>query len=325
MSFSSSATSMRWPRSLRLSMAASSAATTWRLNSTCSRTCQSSTRATRRFQPWTSELTRPPGRGFTVPMAATLPSAASRACTRGMRSSLRLPWPAPTRSRTSRRMAISSALSTRPLPRPVPGGRDHRAEAAAQREIADYRCGDGIGGFHDVAQHAVDDVLLKDAQVAVGEQVHLVGFELEAVAVRHVAQHELAEIGQTGLGAHGSELVGNDFDFVIGILVGPGLDLGQGSIDARPGVFLGVSQGGCPGEFGVFHARAFASRSRNSPTSATTPMAWPVPRSLTLVATAGLMSTQTILTQLGSMLPVAIECSMEPRQITSPAPFRCAA
>ena len=61
------------------------------------------------------------------------------------------------------------------------------------------------------------------------------------------------------------------------------------------------------------------------PTSATTPTAWPVPRSLTLVATAGLISTHTIFTQLGSMLPVAMECSMDPRHSTSPAPFNCSA
>ena len=54
----------------------------------------------------------------------------------------------------------------------------------------------------------------------------------------------------------------------------------------------------------------------------TTPTAWPVPRSLTLVATAGLISTHTIFTQLGSMLPAAMECSIEPRHSTSPAPLQ---
>src|ERR1035441_10459849 len=71
--------------------------------------------------------------------------------------------------------------------------------------------------------------------------------------------------------------------------------------------------------------KLFDNKSKNSPTSATTPTAWPVPRSLTLVATAGLIFTQTIFTQLGSILPVAIECSMEPRQITRPAPLSCSA
>src|SRR5688572_31801001 len=46
----------------------------------------------------------------------------------------------------------------------------------------------------------------------------------------------------------------------------------------------------------------------------------PVPRSLTLVATAGLISTHTMRTQLGSILPTAIECSIDPRHRTSPAP-----
>ena len=51
----------------------------------------------------------------------------------------------------------------------------------------------------------------------------------------------------------------------------------------------------------------------------------PVPRSLTLVTTAGLISTHTIFTQLGSMFPVAIECSMLPKHNTSPAPRKCSA
>src|ERR1035437_5296087 len=100
------------------------------------------------------------------------------------------------------------------------------------------------------------------------------------------------------------------------VLVGAGLDLGKRGIESAAGVFVGV---------GAFHAKAFASRARNRPTSATIPTAWPVPRSLTLVATAGLISTHTIFTQLGSILPVAMECNIEPRQITRPAPASCAA
>ena len=40
----------------------------------------------------------------------------------------------------------------------------------------------------------------------------------------------------------------------------------------------------------------------------TRPTVWNVPRSLSLVTVAGLMSTQTTLTHAGSRLPVAIEC-----------------
>src|SRR5208282_3783203 len=72
-------------------------------------------------------------------------------------------------------------------------------------------------------------------------------------------------------------------------------------------------------------ASVFARRSRKIPASVTTPSAWPEPRSLSLVATAGLMSTHTVFTQPGSMLPAAMECSIEPRHSTRPAPRRCSA
>src|SRR5439155_18947239 len=114
------------------------------------------------------------------------------------------------------------------------------------------------------------------------------------------------------------ELGNDNFDCVTRELIGPGLNFRQRRIDARLRVLIGV-------RFLHFFTSARESRSRNRPTSVTTPTACPVPRSLTLVATAGLISTHTILTQLGSMLPVAIECSMEPRQRTRPAFFSCAA
>src|SRR5689334_2716379 len=185
------------------SRAASMQAIILRLNSTCSRTCQSSTRATRRFQPCTIALMGPPRRGFTDPMAATLPIAASRACTSGIRSGRGISTPpaavcglrARTRSRTSCRMASSSALSTRLPPGPAPGCGDRGAEAAPRREIADYGGGDRAGRLHHVPQHAVHYVLLKDAEVAIGQQIHFVRFELEAELIGHVAQPQPAEIG----------------------------------------------------------------------------------------------------------------------------------
>src|SRR5579859_6883256 len=132
-------------------------------------------------------------------------------------------------------------------------------------------------------------------------------------------------IRQSGLGTDGGEFRHHDFDLVSGaVLVGPGFDFGEAGVDAGGGMFIGIA---------AFHrlpsacdcGSARSSDARNCPTSVTTPTAWPVPRSLTLVATAGLISTHTIFTQLGSMLPVAMECSMEPRHRTNPAPFNCSA
>ena len=47
--------------------------------------------------------------------------------------------------------------------------------------------------------------------------------------------------------------------------------------------------------------------------------------SFTFVATAGLISTHTTFTQPGNMLPVAMECSIEPMHKTRPAPLSCSA
>src|ERR1700722_5684394 len=259
-------------------------------------------------------------------MAATLASAASRACSSGIRSgsgeSDASGWRARTRSRTSCRIAASSSACTSvapflgPLLKPVGG--NFGMQSAARGEFAGHRGARRLSRCHHVTQKPVYYILIKDSQISIGEQIHLGRLQLEAPAPRHIAKRQRAEIGLSGFGAYRSELRNRDLDFVIGKLVGPGFDVRQLSVDTGRRMFVGVSP---------LHAcaTARASRSRNIPTSATTPTAWPVPRSLTLVASAGLISPQTILTQLGNILPVAIECSMEPRHSTRPAPFKCSA
>src|SRR5438552_14295452 len=59
-----------------------------------------------------------------------------------------------------------------------------------------------------------------------------------------------------------------------------------------------------------------ASWCRNKPTSVTIPSVCAEPRSASFVTTAGLMSTHTTRTQLGSMLPTPIECSIVDSMIT---------
>src|SRR5207302_32051 len=60
-----------------------------------------------------------------------------------------------------------------------------------------------------------------------------------------------------------------------------------------------------------YHGSSAATSSRrNDSTSVTRPTDCQDPRSLSLVTTAGLMSTQTVRVLAGSRLPVAIECSI---------------
>src|SRR5574340_791805 len=273
-------------------------------------------------------LSGPPRRGLTLPIAATFACAASRACTTGMRSTSGTPSGAPsgyrarTRARTSRSSAASSsalrASSSAGATLFAPGSGDGGLQPAARREAPDHGGGDGLARLHHVLKKAVHHVLVEDAEAAVSQRVHFERLQFQAKLIRHVVQRDRPEIRQAGLGAHGGELRNGDFDFVAGVLVRPRLDAGKVGVNARAGVRVGVGTN-------HWQSKAPASKCRNSPTSVTTPTACPVPRSLTFVATAGLISTQTIFTQLGSMLPVAMECSMEPRHSTSPAPFNCSA
>src|SRR5579885_1058179 len=276
------------------------------------------------------EFLNPGGRGFTVPIAATLASAASRACSSGVKSAA--PTPSSPRapsgerarifSRTSRITAVSSSSRTFAAPRRG----DFRADAAARRKFADQRRRMRARRLYDIGQHPVHGVFLKDTQISIRNCVHFERFQLQTALIWHISKRENAGIGQAGFGANRGKLRHDDLDFIAGgELVRPGFDFGQIGFDAGLGVFVGIL---------AFHFLAASprtpsisrdNRSRNNPTSVTTPIAWPVPRSLTLAATAGLISTQTIFTQLGSMLPTAIECSIDPQQSTNPAPCNCPA
>ena len=111
-------------------------------------------------------------------------------------------------------------------------GFDDGGDSAAGAEVADYLGPDGIAGFYDVVEDLVDDIFLEDAEVAIGEEVFLEGFELEATLAGHVADGEAAEVGEAGLWADGGELGVVDEDFVSAELVAPGFDGGEGDVEA---------------------------------------------------------------------------------------------
>src|SRR5208282_6736389 len=144
------------------------------------------------------EFFRPPARGFTVPMLATLASAASRACRSGVRSgSGMLPGAAPLglRARTRSRISAITAASSSPLASIsrtlwllAPTGRDPGEYAAARREFAGECRFDRLAGFHDIAQKPVHHVLLEDSQVAISQHVHLERLQFQTKFIRRIAQ-----------------------------------------------------------------------------------------------------------------------------------------
>src|SRR5260221_83759 len=73
-------------------------------------------------------------------------------------------------------------------------GRDLGMDAAARQEIADER---GLPRFRvpdDIGEHAVDDVLLKNAQIAVCERIHLERLQFETQLIGNVAQDQISMI-----------------------------------------------------------------------------------------------------------------------------------
>ena len=122
-----------------------------------------------------------------------------------------------------------------------PAGVDDGGDAAAWAELAVNVGPDGVAGFDDVLEDLIDDVFLEDAEVAIGEEIFLPGFELKAALAGHVAELDDAEVGESGLGADGGELGIVDEDFVGRELILPGFDGGKREVEAGFGVLVGVA------------------------------------------------------------------------------------
>lgn len=97
-----------------------------------------------------------------------------------------------------------------------------------------------LAGFRYVVQNAVDDVLLEDPEIAIRKKIFLERLQFEATLVRHVANPELAEIGQSGLRADRGELRHIDFDLIARKLVRPHFNIGEVGVQPRGSVFRGI-------------------------------------------------------------------------------------
>src|ERR1700691_4561183 len=143
------------------------------------------------------EFKGPPRRGFTVPMLATLASAASRACSSGVKSgSGRLPAATPLglRARARCRISAITAASSSPFASMlvpimlIPFRRNLCENTAARRELARERGLHRLACFHHVAQKPIHHILLENSQIAIGQHVHLERLQLQTQFIRNVAQ-----------------------------------------------------------------------------------------------------------------------------------------
>ena len=121
-----------------------------------------------------------------------------------------------------------------------PASEDGGGEAAAGGEFAADDAPLGADGGDDVVENLVDGVFVEDAEVAIGEEIHFQGFELDAIFFGHVLNGDGAEVGEAGLGADGGVFWKPRGDDVAGELIGPGFQRGQFGFDAGAGVLCGV-------------------------------------------------------------------------------------
>ena len=81
--------------------------------------------------------------------------------------------------------------------------------------------------MHYVFKNTIDDIFLKNAQIAIGLQILLEGLQFKASLVGYIMDGDGAEIRQARFRTYRSELRIIDYDFVSGKLVWPGFDFGK--------------------------------------------------------------------------------------------------
>src|SRR5205814_644138 len=104
---------------------------------------------------------------------------------------------------------------------PWPACDHYGRNSTARTEIAFDLSPHRFRPAHNVFENSVDDIFLKNSEIAVGLQVFFVGLQLEAALAGHVAESNDAKIRQPGFWTHGSEFGIVDDDLVSGELVRP--------------------------------------------------------------------------------------------------------
>ena len=104
---------------------------------------------------------------------------------------------------------------------------DCAGEPAPSGELSrDFRP-NRTAGFDHIMEDSVHGILIENAHVSVGMDVHFEGFEFEALLVRHVMQSDYPEIGKPCFRANRGVLGDFDDDVVALVLVWPRFNVGK--------------------------------------------------------------------------------------------------
>lgn len=114
-------------------------------------------------------------------------------------------------------------------------------EPASCRESTSHCCPHRPTGLDDIMKDAVDRVLVKDAEIPIGVDVHFECLEFKAGFVRHVMQRDGAEIRQICFWANRGVFWNLDRNLVAFVLVRERFNVRQGRINAASSVPLVVA------------------------------------------------------------------------------------
>src|SRR5436853_7760827 len=96
----------------------------------------------------------------------------------------------------------------------------HAAQSPAGSKFSSDSGPYRAASFYNILEDPIDGVLVEDAEVAIGMDVHLQRFEFEAFLVRHVPYCNSSKIRKCSLGADGRVLRNFDGDLIALILIG---------------------------------------------------------------------------------------------------------
>src|SRR5579863_3486181 len=101
----------------------------------------------------------------------------------------------------------------------------HSRNSSARPEITFHFRPRGPRPAHHIFEYLIDDIFLKDSEIAIRLQIFFQRLQFKASLRRHVADGEHSEIGQSGFRADRSKLWVIDDNFISRKLVWPSFNL----------------------------------------------------------------------------------------------------
>src|SRR5579859_1410897 len=141
-----------------------------------------------------------------------------------------------------------------------PAGFDVGEKAAAGCEFTADKARNRFRGGHDIAQHAIDGILVKNSKIAIREKIHFESFEFETQFARFVLNEDRPVIWQACLGAHGSIFREADGDFVTWEMIWPSVERGELGVDSGARMSSGVIGHACLQKYSTSKGKLIAVR-----------------------------------------------------------------